>query len=120
MSKGTLNLELVRGDSLSVPCVMTDNQTVPVAINLTATTITSDIKRNKSSTVADLSFTVTMTDAVNGEFTLSLTPEQTVLLKVTKDDESNIYWYDVEFDYGSGVITTEFGGTITVIEQVTI
>jgi hypothetical protein len=120
MSKGTLNLTIVNGDSFDLPITMTDNQTIPVAINLTSATITSDIKRNIKSSLADLSFTVTKTNAAAGQFTLSLTAIQTATLKATKDDESNIYYYDVEFDYGGGDIKTEFGGSITVVQQVTI
>jgi hypothetical protein len=120
MSKGIYNIEVVQGDSISIPFTMTDDATPAVAINLTSTTITADIKRNPKSTVADVAFTVTKTNAAAGQFTLSLTAVQTAALKATKDDESNIYYYDCEFDYGAGNIKTEFGGTVTVVQQVTI
>lgn len=120
MSKGTYNITLVQGDSLSIPFTMTDSSVVPVPINLTTATITSDIKRTPTSTVPDLSFTVTKTDAAAGKFTLSLTPTQTAAMRVTNEEESNIYYYDVEFDYTGNNIQTEFGGTITVLQQVTI
>lgn len=120
MAKGTLNLTIVQGDSFELPATITDNQTVPVAIDLSTTTITSDIKRNPKSSTADVSFTVTKTDAPAGEFTLSLSAVQTASLVATKDDESNIYYYDVEFDYGGGNIKTEFGGTVTIVQQVTV
>lgn len=120
MAKGTYNIEVVQGDSISIPFTMTDDATPAVAINLTSTTITADIKRNPKSSTADLSFTVTKTSPSAGQFKLSLTAVQTASMIATKDDESNIYYYDVEFDYGAGDIKTEFGGTITVIQQVTI
>lgn len=120
MSKATYDIELTQGDSFSLPITITDNATIPVAINLTSTTITADIKQHVKNTAALVAFTVTITNAAAGQFTLSLTPTQTALLPVTKDDESNILHYDVEFAYSVSNIQTEFGGTITVLQQVTI
>lgn len=120
MAKATYDIELTQGDTFSLPITLTDNATPAVAINLTSTTITSDIKQNVKSTGALVSFTVTKTNASAGQFTLSLTAAQTAALAVTKEDGSNILYYDCEFEYSPTNTQTEFGGTITVLQQVTI
>lgn len=120
MAKSTYDFTITQGDTFSLPVTITDNADTPVAINLTSATITADIKQNVKSTGALVSFTVTMTNAAAGQFTLSLTAANTLALPVTKEDGSNVLYYDVEFSYSSTNIQTEFGGQITILEQVTI
>lgn len=120
MAKATYDITLTQGDTFSLPITMADDQDPPQAIDLTSTTITADIKQNPKSAGALESFTVTKTNAAQGEFTLSLSAAETAAFPVTKDDSSNILYYDVEYTYSPTNIQTEFGGTITVLRQITI
>jgi hypothetical protein len=56
MAKCQYDITLTQGDTFSLPITITDNAETPAAINLTSTTITSDIKQNPKSTGALVSF----------------------------------------------------------------
>lgn len=121
--RDNLDFTFVRGDSFAIPVTMSNTSgDSPVPIDLSAATITSDIKLNVNSSTPTLSFTVTMTDAVNGQFTLSLAATDTATMKPTLDDGSNVYYYDCQFDYSSdgSNVKTEFGGTLTILQEVTV
>jgi hypothetical protein len=118
MAAGTYNFTLTQGDSVAIPVQILDNLGDP--IDLSTTTVIADIKEQVRNLDALLSFVVTMTDPVQGMLTLSLTPTMTADLPVTKLNESNILFYDVQFVYQADIVKTEFGGKITVLQQITV
>lgn len=73
-------------------------------------------KRANDDTAVDL--TCVISDALNGEVTASLTPEQTALLVVLPKTK-NRYLYDLEIESQTGNVTTLVTGSIDVTIGVT-
>jgi hypothetical protein len=95
------------GSSISVSGTATGTFYVAEPLNITGYTVDSDIKG-----LIDLAqvatFTPTLTDAVNGEFKLELTPATTTGLSTGQ------YGYDVSLTNGSGIRYYWLTGTATV------
>lgn len=95
------------GSSISVSGTATGTFYVAEPLDITGYTVDSDIKG-----LIDLAqvatFTPTLTDAVNGEFKLELTPATTTGLSTGQ------YGYDVSLTNGSGVRYYWLTGTATV------
>ncbi len=68
--------EFFQGDDFSIPFTMTDPNNSNASIDITSWVITSQIRYSKK-LINDV--TVAVTSAVNGEFTLSVPKEQTLL-----------------------------------------
>ena len=86
------------GGSISVSGTATGTFYVAEPINLTSYGIDSDIRTlitNEALSPA-VQFTSTITSAVNGEFQLSLTPEQTIAIEVGR------YGYDISLTTAGG------------------
>jgi hypothetical protein len=86
------------GSSISVTGTATGTFYVAEPINLTSYGIDSDIRTlitNEALSPA-VQFTSTITSAANGEFQLSLTPEQTIAIEVGR------YGYDVSLTTAGG------------------
>jgi len=97
-----------RGDTFELSSTL-ENEGNPV--DITNFTITSQIRSPDDSLLQAL--TVTVTDAVNGAFTLSATPAQT-------ETWDNIqYLSDIEFVDGGGEVNSSETFTINVIKDIT-
>lgn len=102
ISPGTYNISLQRRADYSVVLQFKDSN--DAAINLTGWTVASQIW-NKPRTTKVTDFAVAYTDRSTGTVTLSLTPEQTVLIDTT-------YYYDVLLTNDSGVKEYYLEGTV--------
>ncbi len=83
------------GSSISITAAPAGTVYVAVPIDLTTSTIDADIKQILDDTQVG-TFTVALTDAVNGAFTLTLPPAASVLI------EPGQFAYDVSITQGSG------------------
>jgi hypothetical protein len=82
-------------------------------IDLTGATITSQIRRTIGSVETLLaSITVNIDNAVNGLFTLSMTPTNTSLLKINENASDTYY---VQVTDSNLVVTTYIVGSVTLI-----
>lgn len=118
MAQSTYDISFTQGDSFIVTFTLKDSGGTPVS--LATATITSQIKTKQSATAAALaSFTVDATNAATGIIILTLPAATTSTFAVTKDDGSNVLYYDVQVTWPSTAVQTVVGGTITVLAQVT-
>lgn len=104
------NLSITRGDTESVVVTMTSNGTTP--INITGRTYRSQIRTTKDSSIIDASFSCSVTSALDGEITCSMTAGDTAALTV------GLHYWDFE-ENNSGVVSTILAGTVTVLPDVT-
>jgi nitrogen fixation protein FixH len=74
----TVNLTIEQGNTWSASLTFTDG--TGTAINLTGYTFTAQIRPAYSSSTVTATFTCTVTDAIHGVMTLSLTSDQTAAL----------------------------------------
>jgi len=89
------NIVIDQGTTFELPISISDASGNP--INLTEYIARAEMRRSYNSNVA-INFTAIITDALEGEITLSLTPSQTSVIK------SGRYVYDVEISDVTGYI----------------
>jgi hypothetical protein len=84
-----------------------------VAVDLTGATIKIDFRKNKNTGILQVSFTIgsgiTVDNAVGGVFTLNSFINNWV---------ADVYYYDAEITFASGVVRTYFKGTLTVNQDI--
>lgn len=90
-----------------------NDDTTTAPINLSGYIVRSQMRRSYYSVNASATFTCTITNAANGELTLSLTDGQTSNIKAGR------YLFDVETQDTSNVVTRVLEGIITVTPGVT-
>ena len=73
-----VNLAITIGDYFERTFTLTQPDGTPV--DLTGTTIQSDIRKSLTSSTVIESFTCSLVDAVNGKFKITMTPAETALL----------------------------------------
>jgi hypothetical protein len=107
MSAGTIvNLVVNQKASFQIVVYVKDDG---VAQNLTGYTTAAKYKDNyQTPDTQAKTFTTSVTDAANGEITMSLTPEQTTQLQIQK------YVYDLAIISSTGFKTRVMEGMITV------
>lgn len=113
------NIQFLAGDSYELFVQWTDANNVP--IDLTSTTLDAEIRTLSIDTVVLDTFTIAVTDAPNGRFTMSLSPAQTQDLLPLTDNPlkpSGSFVYDVQ-STDSGVVETFLSGSIAVTQSVT-
>jgi hypothetical protein len=98
-----------RGDTFSLSITVTDPNNGNAVVDITGWTIRSQIRRGKNLTEE---LTVTITDAVNGVFTMVATDAQTALWKV------DTHTCDIQVTRPSGVTSSETFNVV-VCEDVT-
>jgi len=103
---------LDQGATFNTEITLNDD-TSSAPINLTGYIVRSQMRRSYYSTNASATFTCTITDAANGELTLSLTDGQTSNIKAGR------YLFDLETVDTSNVVTRVLEGIITVTPGVT-
>lgn len=120
MAAGEYNMTIEQGTTFSL--VVTAEQPAGTALNLTGYTVASQIRKSYDSDLIE-TFTTVVTDAAEGEITLSLTPAQTRSLVVRKssnhDKPASFYVYDLEITSAGGVVTRLLEGRIEVSPEVT-
>lgn len=113
MSAGKRNIEIIKGDDYShIVNLQTRTGNVYTPIDITGRVYTAQIRKVKAQLVPDAAFTCVVTDAVNGEITISMASEITADLKV------GCYYWDLQQD-ASGVINTILSGEATVVSDTT-
>ena len=111
----TYNLpEILRGDTFQSRDVLIKNQTTNTPVDLTGYAIKCEFRKEiKTGTLVktlSLGSGLTLTDAVNGIFTID---------DFVVEFEVGIYWYDFQMTSPSEIITTMFGGYMPVLQDVT-
>lgn len=96
------NFVATKGDDFSLTLNFAESG---VAVDITGWTITLSLKRRREQSAADDSFAADLSDPVNGEAQVAMTPAETAALDGT-------YFYDVHYDDGT-TEKTVMGGVIT-------
>jgi hypothetical protein len=105
------NIQLWRSDSwVQTFAITADN----VAVNLTGSTITIQVRKTASATAVDLS----LSTGGNGITIAGASNNQIVLNKVVNIAAGN-YLYDMNVTFPSGVVKTYVWGTFLVQEDIT-
>lgn len=113
MSAGKRDIEIVKGDDYShVVNLQTRVGSVYTPIDITGRVYTAQIRKVKTQAVADATFTCVVTDALNGEITITMASEITTDLKI------GCYYWDLQQD-ASGVVNTILSGEAKVVSDVT-
>ncbi len=113
MAAGILDITIEQGATFSRTINYTDSEGEP--IDLTGCTIAAQIRQSFSSSTA-YAFTMTLTDAAEGEFTWVMSATNTALINAT----AKAKWvYDVEITYPSGIVERILQGSCDVSQQVT-
>lgn len=119
MAAGILDLVIEQGTTFGMTITVKDaNDTV---INITGYTFRGKIKESAQDATAVEEFTCTITDAVNGQFTVGLTATETAALVATGAayDSYTSYTYDIEMVDSSGAVTRLLNGSVSVSPEVT-
>lgn len=105
-------LYLDQGATFNNVIYLTDDLT-NTPINVAGYMVSSQMRRSYYSINASATFTCSITDAPNGEITLSMTHGQTANIKAGR------YLFDVEVTDTSNVVSRVVEGIITVTPQIT-
>lgn len=105
-------LYLGQGSTFNNVINLTDDIT-NAYINVSGYTVKSQMRRSYYSANASANITCAVTDAANGEITMSMTSSNTANLKAGK------YLYDVEVTDGVGKVSYILEGVITVTPRIT-
>lgn len=97
-----------RGDTFAIACTI---ENAGVAVNITGWTIASQARGADDAVLQ--TFTVTVTDAAAGSFTISATSTQTELWTLGS------YSVDIEFIDGEGEVNSTETFTLSVIRDIT-
>lgn len=121
MTVQNYTLAINQGAALSISVSATQGG---IPFDLTAYTIAGKIRRKFSDSAALQVLTVTVTDAANGAFTISLTTAETAALTLASTDpnpdarDHSIGVYDIEITTG-GVTTRIMQGTVSLSLEAT-
>lgn len=106
----SLPIHFVQGDTLRRTLHFFRNDASPSSIDISSWTITAQIRRRAASATA-VSFAIDMSDAVNGNVMISITPADAATLAL-----SNVW--DLQ-RVVNGDVRTLLGGVVTVDREVT-
>ena len=104
------NLQVVRGDTLTVVSTMTTDGTTP--IDITSRTYAMQLRTSPDATTVSATFTCTVTNAAGGVVTATLPASTTASLAPQN------YTYDLQ-ETSSGVVSTILSGVVKVIADTT-
>jgi hypothetical protein len=104
------NLQVVRGDTLTVISTMTTDGSTP--IDITGRTYAMQIRTSPDATAVSASFTINVADPTNGVVTATLPATATAALTPQN------YTYDLE-ETANGVVSTILSGVVKVIADTT-
>lgn len=123
MAAGVCNLLIQQGETFSRTITITDNQTVPVPINLTGYTARASIRPSADSSTITASFVCTFApDRTTGVIVISLTDTVTSGIPTTGKtayDKLAKYQWDMEIISAGGVVTRLLNGLVEVSPEVT-
>lgn len=108
-----VKLSFYQGDSVDFEVILQDDQEIPVAIDLTGSTIESKLKEELTSST-EYPFTVVNTDLANGTFNLTLTPSESLALPIVGSKARKSFVFDVKVTHASGQVETPLYGDIVV------
>jgi hypothetical protein len=118
MPAATFNLDIEQNTDFSLSVQLNDGaQPVPAPINLSNCLISAQIRESSLQPIL-ASFTSTITNAVNGYFTLTLTHGQTSSLPITTSQ--NTLRYDVLLIKADQSQERIFEGSVSVVEAITV
>jgi hypothetical protein len=113
VSVGKRDIEIIKGDDyVHVVTLNTRIAGVITPLDITGRTYTAQIRKVKTQTSPDATFTCTVTDAANGEVTISMPNATTSTLRV------DCYFWDLQQN-ASGIRNTILAGKATVVSDVT-
>jgi len=123
MAAGVCDLLIQQGETFSRVITITDNQVIPVAINLTGYTARASIRPTADSATLTVAFTCTFdADRSTGRITISLTDTQTSAISTvgkTAYDKLSKYVWDMEIIDADLKVTRLLNGSVTVSPEVT-
>lgn len=113
-----LDLEAYRGDTLVVPFQARDQDGV---LDITGYSVLAQIRKKRASTTATAQFDVSVTDAVNGYFSILLTPAiwASIPYGETTNSQDSRYVWDVQLASPGGTTITTHEGLFVVLADVT-
>jgi hypothetical protein len=114
-----VDLEISQGDDFSLPLQILneDDAGDQTPFNLTGCTLAAQVRRKHTDAAALLTFTVTVDNAAQGEFTLSIPRASTAAVSMT-DPEEIAYW-DLELTNGSNKTTKIMRGRVVLVAEYT-
>ena len=110
MSAGTYNFILEQGATFNRILTVQENGS---AMNLSGYSAASKFRSTHDSSTVVGTFTCTISNASNGQVTMSMTSTATGNL------EEGIYLYDLEITSGGGTVTRLMQGKVTVNPEIT-
>jgi len=123
MPAGIANLLIQQGETFRRVITITDNQTVPVPINLTGYTARASIRPTADSSTVTASFTIAFDpDRATGRITISLTDSETTAIPTpgkTTFEKLAKYQWDMELITAGGEVTRLLNGAVEVSPEVT-
>jgi hypothetical protein len=123
MPAGIANLLIQQGETYSRVITITDNQVVPVPINLTGYTARASVRPSADSSTITANFTITFDpDRATGRITISLTDVETAGIPTvgkTAYDKLAKYQWDMEIISAGGTVTRLLNGMVEVSPEVT-
>jgi hypothetical protein len=123
MAAGVCNLLIQQGETFSRTITITDNQAIPVPINLTGYTARASIRPAADSSTKTCDFVCTFaTDRATGVIVISLADTVTSAIATTGKtayDKLAKYQWDMEIISSGGVVTRLLNGSVEVSPEVT-
>jgi hypothetical protein len=123
MAAGVCNLLIQQGETFSRVITITDDQAIPVPINLTGYTARASIRPTADSTTTTATFVCTFaTDRSTGVITISLTDTVTSGIPTTGKtayDKLAKFQWDMEIVSAGGLVTRLLNGAVEVSPEVT-
>jgi hypothetical protein len=123
MAAGVCNLLIQQGETFTRTITLTDNQLVPVPINLTGYTARAQIRPTADSSTITATFVCTFAvDRATGVITISLADTVTTAIATTGKtayDKLAKYQWDMEIISSGGVVTRILNGAVEVSPEVT-
>lgn len=123
MAAGICDLLIQQGETFSRTITLTDNQTVPVPINLTGYTARASIRPTADNATVTADFVCTFDpDRTTGVIVISLTDTVTAGIATTGKgffDKLAKYTWDMEIVSAGGAVTRILNGIVNVSPEVT-
>lgn len=122
MAAGVCNLLIQQGETFSRIITLTDNQVVPVAIDLTGYTARAQMRTAANAADIVESFTCTISAPTTGVIVISLTATETSAIPTvgkTAYDKVSKYVWDMEIESAGGIVTRILNGAVEVSPEVT-
>jgi len=110
MAAGTYNFTVEQGATFTRVLTLQENASV---MDLTGYSVASQLRSTHDSNTVVGTFSCSLTDASNGQITMSMTASATGAI------EEGMYVYDTEITSSAGAVTRILQGKVTLTPQVT-